>query len=450
MNITVIGAGYVGLVSAACFAEFGFAVVCVDKEAARIEALKAGKIPIYEPGLDQIVHSNCAAGRLSFTTDLAPAVAQADVVFIAVGTPTRRGEDAADLSYVFGAAEEIARAMDGFTVVVTKSTVPVGTAQKLEQLIRDTRPDADFEVASNPEFLREGSAVDDFLKPDRVVIGINSERAREPLAQLYRPLLRSDVEIVFTTCASAEVIKYAANTYLATRIGFVNQLADLCEKVGANITDVTHGMGLDKRIGRHYLNPGPGFGGSCFPKDTRALMVTAREHEVPFTVVEEVIEANERRKRSLTPKICKAMGGAIKGRRIAILGIAFKADTDDIRDAAALVLVPDLQRLGATIAAYDPAAMDNAKTVFDKVQWCTDAYSAVVDADAVAILTEWNEFRGLDLQKIAQSMRRPVMVDFRNLFSLKDVEGLGLTYHSQGRRSIIADPKDRMVIINAR
>jgi UDPglucose 6-dehydrogenase len=450
MNITVIGAGYVGLVSAACFAEFGFAVTCVDKEDTKIEALKAGKIPIYEPGLEQIVHSNHSAGRLSFTTDLAPAVAKADVVFIAVGTPTRRGEDAADLSYVFGAGEAIAKAMDGFTVVVTKSTVPVGTAQTLEKLIRDTRPEADFEVASNPEFLREGSAVDDFLRPDRVVIGINADRAREPLAALYRPLSRTDVEIVFTTCASAEVIKYAANTYLATRIGFVNQLADLCEKVGANITDVTHGMGLDKRIGRHYLNPGPGFGGSCFPKDTRALMVTAREHGSPFTVVEEVIEANERRKQQLVERVRAAMGGTLEDRRVAVLGIAFKADTDDLRDAAALELIPALQAAGVSVSAYDPVAMDNGRATFEDVRWCADAYSAAMDSDAVVILTEWNAFRGLDLQKLAKSMRRPVMVDFRNLFSLKDVEGLGLTYHSLGRRSIVADPKDRMVIINAR
>ena len=373
MKLAVIGAGYVGLVSAACFAEFGFSVTCIDKEQGKITALEAGKIPIYEPGLDQVVHSNFEAGRLSFSTDLKQAVGEADVVFIAVGTPTRRGEDAADLSYVFGAGTEIAVAMKGFTVVVTKSTVPVGTAEKLKALIAKTRPDADFEVASNPEFLREGSAVEDFLRPDRIVIGVSSERAEAPLRQLYRPLTQKDVPIVFTSCQAAEVIKYAANTYLATRIGFVNQLADLCEKVDADISDVTRGMGLDKRIGQHYLQPGPGFGGSCFPKDTRALMVTAREHKSPFTVVEEVIEANERRKRGLTDRVAAAVGGKMDGKRIAVLGIAFKADTDDIRDAASLVLIPELQKKGAIVAVYDPAAMDNGRGLFDDVQWCADA-----------------------------------------------------------------------------
>jgi len=433
MKLAVIGAGYVGLVSAACFAEFGFSVTCIDKEVDKITALEAGKIPIYEPGLDQIVHSNFEAGRLTFSVDLQSAVADADVVFIAVGTPTRRGEDAADLSYVFGAGAEIADAMQGFTVVVTKSTVPVGTAAKLKDLILKTRPKADFEVASNPEFLREGSAVEDFLRPDRIVLGVSSERAEAPLRQLYRPLTQVDVPIVFTSCQAAEVIKYAANTYLATRIGFVNQLADLCEKVDADITHVTRGMGLDKRIGQHYLQPGPGFGGSCFPKDTRALMVTAREHKAPFTVVEEVVEANERRKRSLTERVTNAVGGNLKGKRIAVLGIAFKADTDDIRDAASLVLIPELQAGGAVVAAYDPAAMDNGRTQFDDVQWCADAYSAAMDAAAVVILTEWNEFRGLDFTRLAKSMRAPVMVDFRNLFSLQDVENSGLVYHSLGR-----------------
>jgi UDPglucose 6-dehydrogenase len=447
MNITVIGAGYVGLVSAACFAEFGFAVTCVDKEEGKISALKAGKIPIYEPGLDQIVQSNYEAGRLKFSTELAPAVADANVVFIAVGTPTRRGEDAADLSFVFGAGEEIAKAMDGFTVVVTKSTVPVGTASKLKALIRESRPDADFEVASNPEFLREGSAVEDFLRPDRIVVGVSSERAEAPLRQLYRPLTQKDVPIVFTSCQAAEVIKYAANTYLATRIGFVNQLADLCEKVDADIVDVTRGMGLDKRIGQHYLHPGPGFGGSCFPKDTRALMVTAREHGAPFSIVEEVIDANDRRKRALAERVCNALGGSAEGKRVAVLGIAFKADTDDIRDAASLVLIPELQKLGATISAYDPAAMDNGRSQFDHVQWCADAYSAAIEADIVVILTEWNEFRGLDIAKLVQTMRSPVMVDFRNLFSLEDVSGSGLVYHSLGRTADTMDNEDDKIVL---
>jgi len=450
MKLAVIGAGYVGLVSAACFAEFGFSVTCVDKEADKISALEAGKIPIYEPGLEQIVHSNFEAGRLTFSTDLEQAVEGADVVFIAVGTPTRRGEDAADLSYVFGAGTEIANAMHGFTVVVTKSTVPVGTATKLKNLILKTRPNADFEVASNPEFLREGSAVEDFLRPDRVVVGISSKRAEAPLRQLYRPLTQKDVPIVFTSCQAAEVIKYAANTYLATRIGFVNQLADLCEKVDADITHVTRGMGLDKRIGQHYLQPGPGFGGSCFPKDTRALMVTAREHDAAFTVVEEVIDANERRKGGLIERVISAVGGNLQGKRIAVLGIAFKADTDDIRDAASLVLIPQLQEKGASVAAYDPAAMENGRGQFENVQWCVDAYSAAMDAAAVVILTEWNEFRGLDFARLADCMSAPVMVDFRNLFSLQDVENSGLVYHSLGRtQHDLTSDRDKIALIRS-
>ena len=438
MKIAVVGAGYVGLVSAACFAEFGFDVTCIDREERKIKALEQGQIPIYEPGLEMIVQANHAAGRLKFSRDLALAVAEANVVFIAVGTPTRRGDDAADLSFVFGAGEEIARAMDGFTVVVTKSTVPVGTAAKLRKLISDVRPDADFEVASNPEFLREGSAVEDFLRPDRIVIGVSSERAEGPLRQLYRPLTMKDVPIVFTSCQAAEVIKYAANTFLATRIGFVNQLADLCEAVDADISHVARGMGLDKRIGQQYLSPGPGFGGSCFPKDTRALMVTAREHGTPFSIVEEVIEANERRKSALCDRVLAAAGGDLSGKRVAVAGIAFKADTDDIRDAASLVLIPDLQARGASIAAYDPAAMDNGRGALDSVQWCADVPSAAMGADVLVILTEWNEFRGLDLAKIASVMRMPVIVDFRNLFSLEDVEGTGVAYHSVGRATVAA------------
>ncbi len=433
MKIAVIGAGYVGLVTAACFSEFGFDVVCVDHDAGKIAALEAGKIPIHEPGLEHIVARNQQAGRFSFTAGLEPAVAQADVIFIAVGTPSRRGEDAADLSYVFAAGEQIARAMKGFTVVVTKSTAPVGTADKLRGLIARVRPDGDFEVASNPEFLREGSAVEDFLRPDRIVIGIHSPRAEAPLRQLYRPLTMKDVPLIFTSCAAAELIKYAANAYLATRISFVNQLADLCERVDADIQHVTRGMGLDRRIGQHYLAPGPGFGGSCFPKDTRALAVTAREHGAPFTLAEEVTAANERRKHELVKRVATAVGGNLKGKHVGILGIAFKADTDDIRDAAALVLIPALEAQGATVAAYDPAAMDNGRALFGGVRWCADAYSACAGADAVVILTEWNAFRGLDLGQLARSMRHPLMIDFRNLFLREDIEGAGLVYHSLGR-----------------
>ena len=433
MKITVIGAGYVGLVSAACFSDFGYDVTCVDKDPRKIAALENGRIPIYEQGLEPIVASNKAAGRLVFTEDLKSAVASADVVLIAVGTPTRENDDAADLSYVYAAGEEIARAMQGFTVIVTKSTVPVGTAAKLREIIAKTRPGGDFEVASNPEFMREGSAVEDFLRPDRVVIGVASERAEIVLRQLYRPLAAKDVPILATSCEAAEIIKYAANTYLATRIAFVNQLADLCERVGADVQDVARGMGLDKRIGLQFLNPGPGYGGSCFPKDTRALAATARSFGEPFTIVENVISANEARKKALADRIQSAVGGDLRGKKIALLGIAFKAETDDIRDAAALTLIPELQKRGAAVAAFDPVAMDNGRNSFESVQWCADAYSAAIGADAVVVLTEWNVFRGLNLTRLGRDMRMKVMVDFRNLFTSADLSGSGLTYHSIGR-----------------
>ncbi len=442
MKLTVIGAGYVGLVSAACFSDFGYDVTCVDRDARKVAALENGKIPIYEQGLEPIVTANRLAGRLVFTENLAEAVASADIVLIAVGTPTREGEDAADLSYVYAAGEEIAKAMRGFTVIVTKSTVPVGTAAKLHEIIRRTRPDGDFEVASNPEFMREGSAVEDFLRPDRVVIGVSSERAEAALRQLYRPLSAKDVPIVATSCEAAEIIKYAANTFLATRIAFVNQLADLCERVGADVQDVGRGMGLDKRIGLQFLSPGPGYGGSCFPKDTRALAATARQYGEPFTIVENVINANEARKKALADRIEEAVGGTLHGRKIAILGIAFKAETDDIRDAAALTVIPELQRRGAAVAAFDPVAMDNGRSTFESVQWCADAYSAAIGADAIVVLTEWNVFRGLDLRRLGKGMRQPVMVDFRNLFGIDDVKDTGFIYHSIGR-AVVVPPADQ-------
>jgi UDPglucose 6-dehydrogenase len=438
MKIAVIGAGYVGLVSAACFADFGYEVTCVDRDAAKLAMLEGGKLPIYEQGLEPIVAGNRRAGRLSFASHLSEAVAAADVVLIAVGTPTREGADSADLSQLFAAAEEIARAMRGFTVIVTKSTVPPGTAAKLRDIIAKARPDGDFEVASNPEFMREGSAVEDFIQPDRIVVGVNAERAERVLRQLYRPLTARDVPLLVTNCEAAEVIKYAANTFLATRIAFVNQLADLCEKVGADIQDVARGMGLDKRIGLQFLAPGPGFGGSCFPKDTRALAHTARQHGHAFSIVEAAIAANEARKRQLADRIEQAAGGRLAGKKVALLGIAFKAETDDIRDSAALTLIPELQRRGAGIAAFDPVAMDNGRRTFDAVQWCADAYSAVIGADAAVILTEWNVFRGLDLKRLARGMRQPVLVDFRNLFPLSDAEAAGIAYHSVGRQSIAA------------
>jgi UDPglucose 6-dehydrogenase len=436
MKITVIGAGYVGLVSAACFSDFGYDVTCVDRDAGKVAALEAGRIPIYEQGLEPVVASNRRAGRLTFTQDLKSAVAAADVVLIAVGTPTREGDDGADLSFVYGAGEDIAHAMQGYTVIVTKSTVPVGTAAKLREIISRARPDGDFDVASNPEFMREGSAVEDFQRPDRVVVGVNSERAENMLRQLYRPLTAKNVPLVVTSCEAAEVIKYAANTFLATRIAFVNQLADFCEKVGADIQDVARGMGLDKRIGLQFLSPGPGFGGSCFPKDTRALAETARRHGTPFSIVEDVIGSNEARKRQLVERVQHAVGGGLAGKRIALLGIAFKAETDDIRDAAALTVIPELQKRGASVSAFDPVAMDNGRQAFQSVQWCADAYSAAVGADAVVILTEWNVFRGLDLKRLARDLREPVVVDFRNLFALSDIKGSGLTYHSIGRQSV--------------
>ncbi len=441
MKITVIGAGYVGLVSAACFSDFGFDVTCVDRDTDRVESLKAGIMPIYEPGLDTLVNANQAAGRLQFITDLPAAVADADIVLIAVGTPTRRGDDAADLGFVHQAADEIGRALNGYTVIVTKSTVPVGTAREISAILKNVKPDGQFDVASNPEFLREGSAVDDFLFPDRVVVGVESSRARQILEQLYRPLSARDVPVVFTNFETSELIKYASNTYLATRLGFVNQLADLCESVGADITMVARGMGLDKRIGQQYLQPGPGFGGSCFPKDTRAMTVIARNAGAPFTLVEDVIRSNERRIGGLADRVRRAVGGDVAGKRIGILGVSFKAETDDVRDSAALVLIPALQNLGATIGAYDPAAMKAGAAVFSDVAWRDSPQAVAKDADALVILTEWNEFRGLDLNGIAELMRTPVLIDFRNLYTADDLANTPLAYHSVGRRPILPDLK---------
>lgn len=438
MKLTVIGAGYVGLVSAAGFADFGYAVTCVDKDIGRIAELNNGAIPIYEQGLEPLIANNRRAGRLQFTENLKAAVAGADVVLIAVGTPTAEGQGSADLSALFAASREVAAALTGFAVIMTKSTVPVGTAAKLRAMISADRPGLDFEVASNPEFMREGSAVEDFLRPDRVVLGVASHRAETVLLQLYRPLANKGVPIVVTNCEAAEVIKYAANTFLATRIAFVNQLADLCERAGADIQEVARGMGLDKRIGQHFLSPGPGYGGSCFPKDTRALAAIARDHGATFTILENVIAANEARKTALVDRIEAAAGGNLKGRRIGVLGIAFKAETDDIREAAALAIIPELQRRGASIAAFDPVAMDNGRNAFDAVQWCADPYSVSVAADCIVVLTEWNVFRGIDLAKLARGMRQPVVVDFRNLFSLADARLANVTYHSIGRPAVYA------------
>ncbi|MBI1209040.1 MAG: nucleotide sugar dehydrogenase [Azospirillum sp.] len=433
MRVAMIGTGYVGLVSGACFSEFGVTVVCVDKDAAKIERLRQGQIPIYEPGLDELVHKNVEAGRLSFSENLSEAVGQADAVFIAVGTPSRRGDGHADLSYVYSAAEEIARGLTGYTVVVTKSTVPVGTGREVERIIRQVRPDAQFDVASNPEFLREGSAIGDFLRPDRVVIGTESEAAREVMRRLYRPLYLIETPIVMTGLETAELIKYAANSFLATKITFINEIADLCEAVGADVHDVARGIGLDGRIGRKFLHPGPGYGGSCFPKDTLALVRTAQTKGAPLRIVETVVEVNDKRKRQMAARIIGACGGSVEGRVIAVLGVTFKPNTDDMRDSPSLAIVPELQQAGATVRAFDPAGMTEAARLLPGVIWCRNAYEALDGADAVTYLTEWNEFRALDLEQMRALMRNPVVIDLRNICNPEEMAAAGFSYTSVGR-----------------
>ncbi len=433
MRIAMIGTGYVGLVSGACFSEFGGTTVCVDKDAEKIARLSNGEIPIFEPGLDDLVQKNVHAGRLSFSLDLKSAVAGADAVFIAVGTPSRRGDGYADLSYVFGAAEELARGLDGYTVVVTKSTVPVGTGREVERIIRKVRPDADFDVASNPEFLREGSAIGDFMRPDRVVIGTESERAREILRRLYRPLYLIETPIVMTALETAELIKYAANAFLATKITFINEMADLCERVGADVHDVARGIGLDGRIGKKFLHPGPGYGGSCFPKDTLALVRTAQDAGSPVRIVETVVQINDRRKKQMAERIIAACGGSVAGRTIAVLGVTFKPNTDDMRDSPSLDILPALLAAGATVRAYDPEGMTEAARLLPGVHWCQDAADALTGADAMALLTEWNEFRALDLGRMRRLMRGNVIVDLRNVYSPGDMAAAGFEYSSIGR-----------------
>src|SRR6201996_3910077 len=431
MRIAMIGTGYVGLVSGACLSEFGHDVVCIDKDASKVETLRAGGIPIYEPGLDEVVAANVKAGRLSFETDLARGVASASAIFIAVGTPSRRGDGHADLSYVFAAAEEIAKALTGYAVVVTKSTVPVGTSREVEQIIRKARPDADFDMASNPEFLREGSAIGDFRRPDRVVVGCDTERAREVMREVYRPLYLNETPILFTSRESSELIKYAANAFLATKITFINEIANLCEKVGADVQDVARGMGLDGRIGSKFLHAGPGFGGSCFPKDTLALVRTAREFDAPHRIVEAVVAVNDERKLMMARKIEKVFGG-VKGKTIAVLGLTFKPNTDDMRDAPSLVIVPELQKAGATIRAYDPEGGAEASKHLN-IELCADAYDAINGADGVVILTEWNEFRALDMAKLKAGLKTPLMVDLRNIYRTAQMAQAGFRYVSLGR-----------------
>jgi UDPglucose 6-dehydrogenase len=433
MRIAVIGTGYVGLVSGACFSEFGLDVVCVDKDAAKIAGLKAGKMPIYEPGLEALVANNVHANRLSFSTDLKASVKSADAVFIAVGTPSRRGDGHADLSYVHDAAREIAEAMDHYTVVVTKSTVPVGTGREVARIIRETRPNADFDVCSNPEFLREGSAIGDFMRPDRVVIGADSDLAREVMRKLYRPLYLIETPIVFTSIETAELIKYAANTFLATKITFINEIADLCEKVGANVNDVARGIGLDGRIGRKFLHAGPGYGGSCFPKDTLALVKTAQDYGAPLKIVETVVAVNDARKPAMADRVIAALGGSVKGKTVAALGLTFKPNTDDMRDSPSLGILPALQKAGATIRAFDPEGMNEAKKLMPDLTYCKDAYECMTGADALVLITEWNEFRALDLARVKSVLRQPVLVDLRNVYSPDEMKEAGFRYSSIGR-----------------
>jgi UDPglucose 6-dehydrogenase len=433
MRIAMIGTGYVGLVSGACFADFGHHVTCVDKDIAKIEALKGGEIPIFEPGLDQMVGANMRAKRLEFTTDLAAPVAEADAVFIAVGTPSRRGDGHADLSYVYACAREIAAALSGFTVVITKSTVPVGTGDEVERIIREARPDADVVVVSNPEFLREGAAIRDFKHPDRIVVGTNDERAKKAMAELYRPLYLNQAPILYTGRDSAELIKYASNAFLATKITFINEIADLCEKVGADVQEVARGIGLDNRIGSKFLHAEPGYGGSCFPKDTLALIKTGQDHEAPMRIVETVAAVNDQRKRAMARKVAAAVGGSLRGKTIAMLGLTFKPNTDDMRDAPSIPLITALDDMGAKVRAYDPVGMQNAKRDLPHVVFCEDPYVCAEKTDALVIVTEWEQFRALDIERLKQLMNQPVMVDLRNIYRKSDVEPFGFSYHSIGR-----------------
>ena len=433
MRVAMIGTGYVGLVSGACIADFGHEVTCVDKDGAKISAINAGEIPIYEPGLGEIVRTNVEQGRLSFGTALSEAVAVADVVFIAVGTPSRRGDGHADLSYVYEAAREIAAALRGFTVVITKSTVPVGTGDEVERIIRDLRPENDVAVVSNPEFLREGAAIHDFKHPDRIVVGTDDERAKKIVAEIYRPLYLNQAPILFTDRRTAELIKYAANAFLATKITFINEIADLCERVGANVQEVARGIGLDNRIGPKFLHAGPGFGGSCFPKDVRALIKTAQDCDVPMRILEAVETVNDTRKRAMARKVSAVFAGVLRGKTVAVLGLAFKPNTDDMREAPSISLITALQDMGAKVRAYDPVAMEQAKQVLASVTYCRGPYDCVEGADAAVIVTEWEQFRALDLGRIGELMTCPVIVDLRNIYRPEDMKKHGFAYTCVGR-----------------
>src|SRR5580700_1935736 len=442
MRIAMIGTGYVGLVSGACIADFGHHVICVDKDSAKIEALERGEIPIFEPGLQDLVRSNVKEGRLSFTTTLEEPVRSADAVFIAVGTPSRRGDGHADLSYVYDAAREIAVALDGFTVIITKSTVPVGTGDEVERVIRETRPDADVAVVSNPEFLREGAAIHDFKHPDRVVVGTQDERAKKVVSEIYRPLSLNQAPILYTARRTAELIKYAANAFLATKITFINEIADLCEKVGADVQEVARGIGLDNRIGGKFLHAGPGFGGSCFPKDVRALIKTAQDKETPLRILEAVAAVNDTRKRAMARKVSAMFGGALRDRTVAVLGLSFKPNTDDMREAPSVALITALQDLGARVRVFDPASMEQARAELSNVSYGESAYDCADGADALVIATEWEQFRALDLERLHDLMACPVIVDLRNIYRPEEMSRYGFAYTCVGRVSniMIQDP----------
>ncbi len=439
MRIAVIGTGYVGLVSGTCFAEFGHQVACVDKDDSKITRLRQGKSPIYEPGLDELLARQIESKRITFTNDLKSAVSDAEVVFIAVGTPPRATDGHADLSQAYQAAREIAEAMTGYTVVVTKSTVPVGTSREIERIIREVRPDADFDMASNPEFLREGAAISDFMRPDRVVVGLTSERAQKVMKEVYRPLFLNETPIVFTGRETAEIIKYAANAFLATKITFINEIANLCEKAGADVQDVARAIGMDNRIGKKFLHPGPGYGGSCFPKDTLALVQTGEVLGAHQRIVEAVVQINAERQREMAERIMQACGGDVTGKRIGVLGVAFKPETDDVREAPALTIIPLLQEAGAIVAAFDPVAMEQAQKHLQDVVWCKDAYEVAQGSDVLVIITEWNEFRALDLERIGSVMKARRLLDLRNIYKCEEMEGKGFHYSSIGRPDVLPD-----------
>jgi UDPglucose 6-dehydrogenase len=438
MRIAMIGAGYVGLVSGACFSDFGHHVICVDTDESKVAALNRGEIPIHEPGLAELVATNRKQGRLVFVSDVTAAVGDADVIFIAVGTPSRRGDGHADLSYVYAATRDIAAALTKFAVIVTKSTVPVGSGDEVERIIRETNPDAEFAVVSNPEFLREGAAIRDFKHPDRIVIGTGDKRAREVMAEVYRPLHLNSSPIMYTDRRTAELTKYAANSFLATKVAFINEIADLAEKVGANVQEVARGIGLDNRIGMKFLHAGPGYGGSCFPKDTLALIKTAQDNDSPLRIIETVVAVNDQRKRAMARKVAAAFGGNLRGKTIAVLGVTFKPDTDDMRDAPSIPLITALQDMGAEVRVFDPVGMEQARKVFEQVTFCADAYECARGSHAIVIVTEWEQFRALDLKEMATIMACPVIVDLRNIYSPEEVTRNGFLYSGVGRPQSVA------------